>query len=235
MNKIIKDFENYTVNDSGDNEKTVFSSYKGRYKKPQKFKNGYLFVTLFNKGVTKIFLLHRLIAEAFIPNPENKPCIDHINGIKSDNRVDNLRWVTYKENMNNPITRKRCINNRKGKKHSEETKLKLSECGKKRTGEKNHFFGKRHSEETKKKISEANKKWVRSEEHIKALLEGAKKRINSIKKIVYQYTLEGELVGVYESTSEAARQNGYSQQHVSACCRGERKTHKRYIWSYTKK
>lgn len=64
---------------------------------------GYLQVNL--RGIRNPQHVHRLVAEAFIPNPENKPCVDHINGNKLDNRVENLRWVTNKENSNNPNTK----------------------------------------------------------------------------------------------------------------------------------
>lgn len=71
-------------------------------------RNGYYVICT---GGKKIELLSRVVARAYIPNPENKPEVDHINRIKTDNRVENLRWVTRKENMNN-ITRNRPIGQR---------------------------------------------------------------------------------------------------------------------------
>ena len=72
--------------------------------KPRKNHYGYLRFNLYKDGKTKTFSVHRLVAVAFIPNPENKPQIDHINADKTNNTVNNLRWVTCKENINNPLT-----------------------------------------------------------------------------------------------------------------------------------
>ena len=79
-------------------------------------KGGYIRYRLsLNNGVNQTKLAHRLVAEAFIPNPNNLPFVDHIDGCRTNNRVENLRWCTRSENMLNPITRERNSNARKNK------------------------------------------------------------------------------------------------------------------------
>ena len=114
------------------------------------------------------FAIHRAVAELFIPNPENKPFVDHINTIKQDNRACNLRWVTYKENNNNPLTKQHISEARCGRVHSAECKLKISESHKGKPLSEEHKKkiaaarkGKIHSEETKRKMSEARKNYYK--------------------------------------------------------------------------
>lgn len=68
---------------------------------------GYIKVTLTNKNKSDNRDIHRLVAQAFIPNPENKPQVNHIDEDKTNNIVSNLEWVTAKENMNHGTRRKR--------------------------------------------------------------------------------------------------------------------------------
>lgn len=104
--KNIKDYPNYMVSNLG-RVKSLNYRNTGEEKilKIYKNKRGYLQVGLYKKGKFKSYSVHRLVAEHFIPNSDNKSCIDHINTNKTDNRVCNLKWVTHKENMNNPITK----------------------------------------------------------------------------------------------------------------------------------
>lgn len=97
LHKAIKGYEDYLISDTGQ----VYSLKSGRYLKGGIDRYGYKYVTLSNKGIKHNFKIHRLVAQAFIPNPENKPTVDHVNRIRSDNRVENLRWANYKEQVDN--------------------------------------------------------------------------------------------------------------------------------------
>jgi len=70
----------------------------GYYLKPKDNGMGYLRIKLTVKNKSKRVMLHRIIAEAFIPNPQNKPIINHLNGKRDDNRIENLEWCTKSEN-----------------------------------------------------------------------------------------------------------------------------------------
>ena len=150
---------------------------------PGKDTNGYSMVILWKNGEPKTIKVHRLVAQTFLPNPENKPCINHkiegdegktINMVffNEDGTIDKERttieWATYKEN---------------------------------------------------------NDYGTRTERAAKARINGKKS------KKVLQFTLDGEFVREWESTMECGR-NGFSQSHVAACCRGERKTHKGFCFMY---
>lgn len=96
--KDIEDFPNYQVSNMG-RVKSFCQQKEGKILKQNFVRNNYLSVGLYYNGKTKTFRVHRLVALAFIPNPENKETINHINEVKTDNRVENLEWMTVKENI----------------------------------------------------------------------------------------------------------------------------------------
>ena len=133
----IKALERLVMNNGGlqhKHEKILRQNYQ---------KNRHCIVVLCKEGVTYSRLVHRLVAENFIPNPDNKPNVDHIDTNPLNNNVDNLRWVTQKENCNNPLTLQ----------HNSEAK-------------KVHpYYGRPLTAEERKKISDAHKGRVFTAEH----------------------------------------------------------------------
>lgn len=116
--KTIKD-TNYKVDQFG-----IVYGLNGKPLKPATDKKGYLRVglTINKKLCTK--KVHRLVATEFIPNPNNKPCVNHIDGNKKNNNISNLEWVTYKENTEHAIKNGLFYFN-----SSEQSKNKISKKG----------------------------------------------------------------------------------------------------------
>lgn len=100
----IKDYENYTINEEG-----IIINIKGKELKPYIHPTGYKIVDLYKDGKRKHFKLHILLAQTFIPNPNNYKIIDHIDRNKLNNNLDNLRWVTSSENNLNKNIKGGCI------------------------------------------------------------------------------------------------------------------------------
>lgn len=84
---------------------------QGIVMKPREGTQGYLFVSCRKNGKYVYSAIHREVAKAFIPNPHNKPAVDHIDTNRKNNLVSNLRWCTLSENNLNPITQERMIKN----------------------------------------------------------------------------------------------------------------------------
>lgn len=131
--KIIEGFEKYAISNKGHVKRIIYNGRGGRCKNKYLSthidkKTGYEHVILYKDKKIYGKTVHRLVAKAFIENPNNYPEIDHINNIKTDNRVENLQWISRLDNMHKYLFsdkgkqaiekhKKTCEEKRKNKKH----------------------------------------------------------------------------------------------------------------------
>ena len=193
---------------------------KEKILKPYTDKVGYLHVVLCNNGKMKSFLVHRLVAMVFLPNPDpnNYTEVNHkieeakafnFVYINEDGTVDmnksSIEWCTRTYNMNFGTIKERLAEASKGRKLSEKARKKLSKALK---GNKN-FEGKHHSEATKRKLSEKNSK---------SLLQ------------IDKFT--NKIIKEWKSIMEVEKILGLCKSNVSNCCNGKRKSCGGFKWRF---
>lgn len=188
--KDIKNYEGYyQISDAGNvkSVERVYKTKKGQRTVPEKIRalinvHGYLYCELWKENKHQRYAVHRLVADAFIPNVKNLPMVNHLDGNKTNNNVYNLEWCTcsennlhaYKTGLRKPYNRRGEKNPMYGKHQSETAKEKIGAVHK----------GLKHTEETKKKMSEARKGMKFSEIHKAHLGDSISKAKSGTKKIV---------------------------------------------------
>ncbi len=144
MTEVWKDIDGYEGEYQVSNLGRVRSLKSSIVLKPMVATNGYLVVCLWKDNVQRKYCIHRLVALAFIPNPENLSDVNHIDEDKKNNVVSNLEWCTHLYNMNYGNVRKLISERNKGKKLSDEHKKKVGDYSAKcrwiNDGVKEHFM-----------------------------------------------------------------------------------------------
>lgn len=239
-------------------EEVVISKYRGTYKRIKKekilkntiFSNGYCVVCLFSNGVSKKFLVHKLVAKAFIPNEKGLKEIDHINTRRDDNRVDNLRWVTRSENHLNPITKKRhkriALENNSISNITRITKrviqMSLEYKYIKTFNSVTEAANSIDSHTTDISACCKNKRfsckgyvWVYEDDYKKGNYKKNILNINASRtyaKTVIQYDKDRKLIRRWNSITEAANELKINGAHITQCCKGKERMAGGFIWEY---
>ena len=166
---------------------------------------GYLQIILFKNKKPKTFKVHRLVALAFLENPNNYPQVNHKDENKDNNNASNLEWVTAKQNTNYGTRNKRASKKMKGK----------------YKGENHPMYGKHHLEETKEKISKANKGKHHSEE--------AKQKM---RKPILQFTKNMVFIREWDSAKSVNIELNINDSSITKCCKNKLKSAYGFIWQY---
>lgn len=184
--------------------------------------------------------MHRLVAEAFIPNPNNYPYVNHKDENKQNPKANNLEWCTMEYNFEYGTARERMIKSKSRRVYQYDVKGNLikiwastKEC------KRNGFFGVCNccngKAQTCKGYIWSYTKLNKSEIEEKLSKRIREKKIpvkkKSIIRKIYQYDNDMKLIKIWDSLNEL-RDNGYDKANVSRCCSGKQKAYKGYKWKY---
>ena len=211
-------------------EGKLYNTKTKKWLKGQINKNGYLTYNITIEGVKKRLYAHRMVAETYLINPENKSQVNHKDGNKLNNSVDNLEWVTPKENIVHAVinglndSRKKiyCFNKRKELICTYESIAKLCEL----TGFNQSWLNvllKRDKKQEYKGYYWSDKNDPNFE---------IEENKTGIKKPVGKFTLDNVLVEKYESLREASQLNHCDRKRLGECCNRKIKTYRGFIWRY---
>lgn len=248
MQEIWKDIPGYENLYQVSNFGRVKSNHHGRGHKPKMLKNisrnGYVSVILCKNKSQKNVFVHRLVADCFVPNPENKPCVNHIDGDKSNPCSSNLEWCTQKENISHAINNglfkpnaRYLLNkaprptkpiyqfDKNGKfiKKWDSCRDVCNYLGVKDSHIYDCISGKCHSAygfiwsntPTLKLLNTSNSTHV------------GRKGVT-----INQYDLDGNFIRSFNSQTEASVCTNTRQSGISLCCKGKTKTSGGFIWKY---
>lgn len=223
--KLIKNFENYSISDKG----VITNILTNTIKKPSLTHNGYYFIKLYNKGKYEQFRINRLVATYYIPNPNNYQEVNHIDGVKTNNNVENLEWCNRLQNMQHAFNTGLVIR-KKGEKSAtwklstlqviDIFKLKLIEnreiTAKKFNVTINNICliqnGKSRFDEIKDKLNK---------EEIDKILNAKNFIIQKTKKVI-EINNRKEKIRIYNSVSEIAQELQCAKSSVAEVARGNK-------------
>lgn len=205
--------------------------WKGKILSP-KDHNGYKSVTLSKNGRKKFYFVHRLVADAFIPNKLNYPIINHKDENPSNNCPDNLEWCTYKYNTNYGT----CIDKVIDKQGNIVVMMDMNGNEIKEFRSVNEAS--RNTNSKASVISYCCRGLVYSSNGYRFKYKGDDRWLNAVRpviknsKTVLQYDLDGTFIKEWVSASEVERVLGYYASNICACCRGKHDTAYNYMWRY---
>ena len=227
----IANFENYLICLDG----TVINSKKGNVLTHSLNENGYLYVSLWknNRAITRT--VHRLVAEAFIPNPENKPIVNHKDANRANPHVDNLEWVTQSENIQHAYTIGNMVQLRNLTDEALEAALVAFLGGETQTAlAERHNIGLSRLTINLRNHAVKTSRIEQFAEELKRQKAGRNREANRGKqKPVVAMSTEGMVVSTYLSITDAAKQLGKrSSGPISNVLQGRQKTAYGFLWKY---